>query len=174
MPSKSRLLKDVQVENARIAFRNFSGNEGKFNRAGNRNFNVLLPEDAAKAMEADGWNIRWLKPKEEGDAPQATVQVTLSFENYPPKVVLIAGKGKTELDDTSVNILDWADIINVDLVIRPYQWVIAEGTKNEKTGVKAYVKYMYVTIKVDPFESKYEDVPDSAVNSLPQDDNSTY
>ena len=26
---------------------------------------------------------------------------------------------------------------NVDLTIRPYNWVIQEGTKNEKSGVKA-------------------------------------
>lgn len=151
---------NIVVENAVIKFRNFSGKEGKFNPQGRRNFCVFLDEEVAKTLEKDGWNIRWLQSKDEEEPDQAYLQVAVSYENVPPKITLISSKGKTILTEDSVNVLDWAEIKEVDLIIRPYNWDV-----NGKSGVKAYVKSMYVTIAEDEFESKYYDVPDSAANS---------
>lgn len=151
---------NISIENAVIKFRNFSGKEGKFNPQGRRNFCVFLDEDVAKNLAEDGWNVRWLQSKEEGDPDQAYLQVAVSYDNIPPKITLISSKGKTILTEETVNVLDWAEIKEVDLIIRPYNWDV-----NGKSGVKAYVKSMYVTIAEDEFEGKYYDVPDSAVNS---------
>ena len=41
------------------------------------------------------------------------------------------------------------------VTIRPYNWVIQEGTKNEKSGVKAYLRSLYVVIEEDEFAEKY-------------------
>ena len=152
---------NIRIEGARIGFRNFSGEEGRFNPKGRRNFCVFLEEDIAKDMEKEGWNVKWLQPREEGDEPQAYLQVKLVFGKIPPKIVLVTGRGKTRLDEDTVNILDWAEIQNVDLVIRPYNWEV-----NGSTGVSAYIKTMYVTLKEDEFESKYYDVPDSAASAM--------
>ena len=152
---------NIRIEGARIGFRNFSGEEGRFNPKGRRNFCVFLEEDIAKDMEKEGWNVKWLQPREEGDEPQAYLQVKVVFGKIPPKIVLVTGKGKTRLDEDTVNILDWAEIQNVDLVIRPYNWEV-----NGNTGVSAYIKTMYVTLREDEFESKYYDVPDSAVSAM--------
>lgn len=157
--------KNIVIENARIGFRNFSGKEGKFNPAGRRNFCVFLETDLAKELDSDGWNVRWLQPRDETEEPQPYLQVAVSFDNIPPKVILVTKKSKTPLDESSVDILDWAEIENVDLIIRPYNWDV-----NGKGGVKAYIKTMYVTIVEDEFESKYYDVPDSAANSLENGD----
>ena len=64
----------VLLEDARIGFRNFSGKEGPYNRSGDRNFSLFLEPDIAKAMEEDGWNIRYLTPRDEGDIPQALLE----------------------------------------------------------------------------------------------------
>ena len=152
---------NIRIEGARIGFRNFSGEEGRFNPKGRRNFCVFLDEDIAKDMEKEGWNVKWLQPREEGDEPQAYLQVKLVFGKIPPKIVLVTGRGKTRLDEDTVNILDWAEIQNVDLVIRPYNWEV-----NGNSGVSAYIKTMYVTLKEDEFESKYYDVPDSAASAM--------
>ena len=157
---------NVIIEGARIGFKNFSGKEGKFNPEGRRNFCVFLEEELAKSLEMDGWNVRWLTPKNEDDPQQGYLQVAVSFDNVPPKMVIISSKGKTILDGESVSVLDWAEIADVDLVIRPYNWVLHEGTRNEKKGVKAYIKSMYVTLVEDEFEKKYLDVPDSAADVI--------
>lgn len=155
---------NITIENARIIFRNFSGKEGRYNPAGKRNFCVLLDKELSTTLEEDGWNVRWLVPKDDQEDKQGYLQVALSFENIPPKIILITSKGKTTLDEESVSLLDWAEIKEIDLIIRPYNWIIQEGTKNEKSGVKAYVKSMYVTIVEDEFEAKYRNVPTEGID----------
>ena len=146
--------RNVIMEGVRIIFRNFAGKEGMYNREGDRNFSVLLDTDVAEKMVSDGWNIKWLKPREEGDEPQAYLPVSVSYnpKARPPKVVMITSRKRTELDEDMIEMLDWADIINVDLIVHPYEWAVSG-----KSGLKAYVQSLYVTIEEDPLEEKYSD-----------------
>jgi hypothetical protein len=147
----------VLMEGVRIIFRNFEGKEGQYNRAGDRNFAVLLDAGVAEAMATDGWNVKWLKPREdaeEGDEPQAYLQVTANFDKgRPPRVVMITSRGRTNLDEHTVEMLDWADIQNTDMIVRPYEWSV-----NGKTGVKAYLQSIYVTVEEDDLERKYAEM----------------
>ena len=152
---------NINIGDARIGFRNFSGKEGKFNPPGKRNFCVFLDSELAITLQEDGWNVRWLDPIDEQEDKQGYLQVAVSFDNIPPKILMITSNGKTVLNVDSVDILDWADIEMVDLIIRPYNYDV-----NGKKGVKAYVKSMYVTIAEDEFESKYYDAPASAIDSV--------
>ncbi len=157
---------NISVANAKIMFRNFSGKEGPFNPAGKRNFCVFLDTDVARDLEADGWNIRWLQPKDEGGVVQGYLSVAVSYDNLPPRIIIISSNGKTVLDQESISILDWAEIAKVDLIIRPYNWILHEGKPSEKRGVKAYVKDMYATIQENEFEKQYLDVPANAVDAI--------
>lgn len=147
--------KNISIENAHIlpgTFRNFSGEERKFNVKGDRNFCVEIPMDLVDELKDEGWNIKYLRPRNPEDEPVPYMQVKVKFGDYPPNIFVISGKQKTKIDEDEVDMLDWAEIENADVIIRPYNWE-AHGN----TGVKGYLKTMYVTVARDEFASKYED-----------------
>lgn len=150
-------MENLKIKNAKITFRNFRGEERRFNREGNRNFCIVLPEEDALRLKEDGWNIRMRDPLEDGEPATGLLQVTVSFNNnrYIPKIVLVTSRGKTQMDEDMIGILDSAAIVKVDVCVRPREWEISG-----KTGIKAYCKTLYVTIEDDEFEDDYEDVPD--------------
>lgn len=156
MPNK--VENTVTMESVRIIFRNFAGKEGQYNREGDRNFAVILDEDTANAMAEDGWNVKRLNPREEDleDNPEGTpyLGVTVSYKGRPPRVVLIADGVRTNLDENTISIVDQVDIENVDLIVNPYNWVV-----NGKSGVKAYLQSMYITLRQDELDRKYADLP---------------
>lgn len=146
---------NIAIENAHIMFRNFRGEASKFNAAGKRNFCVRLDQDMADRMIDEGWNVKFLRPREEGDEPTPYIQVAVSFDNIEPNIFTITGRHKNRLNSDTIDILDYAEIENIDLIIRPYNWEV-----NGKVGVKAYVKNMYVTLVEDEFADKYADISD--------------
>lgn len=158
---------NITLEGARILFRNFSGLASQFNAEGNRNFCVIIDDpDMLRRLEDDGWNIRWLRPKDPEDEPKAYLQVKVSFPKKgsrarPPKIIMITSRGQTILDEETVSLLDTAEIANVDMIIRPYNWEM-QG----RTGVKAYLNSIYVTIVEDELEKKYSAMESSAVSSM--------
>ena len=144
------LAKTFMVEDAHIIFRNFAGKEGQYNREGDRNFAVILPEDIAKQMLQDGWNVRYLEARDEGDDPTPYISVAVNFNNRPPRVVLLTSTTRTQLDENSIEVLDWSDIKIADLIARGYDWTV-----NGKSGTKAYLQSLFVTIEEDALERKY-------------------
>lgn len=148
-----KTTKNLVIENARLIFRNFSGNETRFNRNGNRNFCVIIDNpEQAEELRNEGWNVHTLRSRDNEEDERYYIQVAVSFGYIPPKVFMVTRRGKTQLDEDSIDTLDFAEISNVDLTIRPYHWEV-----NGKTGIKAYLKTLYVTIDEDEFSDKYGD-----------------
>ena len=144
----------VQIDDARIIYRNFAGAPSKFNREGDRNFAVVIDDqDIAEALTEKGWNVKIKPPREEGDEPFMALPVKVKINDRGPKVYLqnsLGGRNRVTLDEDTVGILDNVDIINVDLDIRPYDWDV-QG----KTGRTAYLQSICVTQEVDRFLDRY-------------------
>ena len=141
----------LQIDDARIIYRNFSGAPSKFNREGDRNFAVVITEeDIADALIQDGWNVKIRSPREEGETPFMYLPVKVKFNDRGPQVYLQTNDNLNRLDEESVDILDNVDIVSVDLDIRPYDWDV-----NGCAGRTAYLQSMKVTQQVDRFAEKY-------------------
>lgn len=142
----------LQIDDARIIFRNFSGAPSKFNREGDRNFAVIIPEqEIADALIAEGWNVKIKPPREDGDTPFMYLPVKIKFNDRGPRVYLKSGSNIIRLDEESISCLDNVDIISVDLDIRPYDWNV-----NGMEGRTAYLRSIQVTQEVDRFYDQYE------------------
>jgi hypothetical protein len=163
--ARRRQDEQVTLEDVEIIFRNFAGAEGQYNRAGSRNFCVLLEPELATAMAADGWNIKTTKEREVdeetvGGEPYLPVEV--GYKLRPPLVYLITSKGRTPIGENEIEILDWVDIEKVDLIVNPSHWNVSG-----KSGTKAYLKTMFITLREDYLQMKYADVPIARGGALP-------
>ena len=135
----------LQIDDARIIYRNFSGAPSKFNREGDRNFAVVIDdEDICDALVNDGWNVKIKPPREEGDNPFMFLPIKIKFNDRGPRVYLKTGRNINKLDEETVSILDNVDILSVDLDVRPYDWEV-----NGKEGRTAYLQSMQVEQEID-------------------------
>lgn len=146
----------ASIENAKLIFKNFSGRGTDYNDEGNRNFNVVLDEDMAQAMIADGWNVTPLKSRNPEDPDGYKLKVLVKYHDDPednmpsPNIWLKASGDPVLLTSETVGQLDFAEIEKVDLVITQSKW-----SRAGRSGISAYVKNMYVKIVSDPFAERY-------------------
>lgn len=144
-------MNNVTIEDCRIAFRNFAGKEDKFNPKGSRNFALLLDEDEAEKLAGLGWNVKYLKPRDDEPVGQPFLKVSIAFDKKPPKVLLVTTRGKTYLDEDTIDTLDHVDIETADITLNPYEWDV-----NGMSGVKAYVKTLIIKPVEDYLEMKWD------------------
>lgn len=145
----------IEIENATIFKRNFSGIPNEMNKEGERNFCVFIDDDElAQQMAADGWNIKILKPRNDEEVARYYLPVAIGW-NHPskkPHVVQIKRRTQVELDESMIHTLDGVEIVNVDLMINA-KFYTDRYTGEER--IKAWVKELWVTISESRFANKY-------------------
>lgn len=151
--------KDIlQIDDARIIYRNFAGIGSKYNREGDRNFAVIIDDqEIAEAMinhtneYGVGWNVKIKPPREENEEPFMTLMVKVKFNDRGPNIYLKSGDSMVRLDEESIECLDNVDIASVDLDIRPY-----DDEVNGKPFRAAYLQSMCVTQNItDRFAARH-------------------
>lgn len=153
----------LQIDDARIIFKNFEGRGDKFNREGDRNFSLLIEdENTANALTKEGWNVKIKPGREEGDDPFMRLPVKVKFTDYGPNVYLVTGNRRNELDEESIGCLDNIEIESVDMDIRPYDWEV-----NGRTGRTAYLQSMEVVQRIDRFAARYSENGADGESKLP-------
>lgn len=145
---------DLTIEDAKILYHNFNGDERQFNPKGTRSINVIIDDtDFAQQLQEEGWKVKLRAPKADGEVPIYHVPVFIRYDVVPPRVYMITANGrkKTLLDEDTVGMLDNMDLITVDIEIHPYEW---DHVSHQK---KAYVTDMYCTVEdKSAFARKYD------------------
>ena len=143
----------LQINDARIVFRNFAGEGSKFNREGDRNFAVVIEdEQLANELAENGWNVKIKPPRDEDDSPFTFLPVKVKFNDRGPVIYLKSGNADpVKLNEGTVGNIDQIDILSVSMDIRPYNWEV-----NGKTGRTAYLQSIFVTQDVDRFAARFE------------------
>lgn len=144
-------MNNLTIRDAQIIFKNFSGKPSKFTPEGRRSFSVVIDDaDLAASLSGDMWNIKELRKRDPDEDTHWQLPVAVNYGPYPPTIFMIVGSNKVLLDESTVSQLDWAEIVKVDMVIRPREYEIA-GRK----AIKAYLKTMYVTVQEDELAGDY-------------------
>jgi hypothetical protein len=142
----------LQIDDAKIIFKNFEGRGDKFNREGDRNFSLLIEDpETADALIDKGWNVRIKPGRDEDEGPFMRLPVKVKFSDYGPNVYLKSGDNLNKLDEESIACLDNIEIESVDMDIRPFDWEV-----NGKTGRTAYLQSIHVTQRIDRFAARYD------------------
>lgn len=142
----------LQIEDARIIFRNFSGEGSKYNREGDRKFAVIIPDEEIKdQLVENGWNVKIKPPRDEDDSPFMYLPVKIRFNHRGPGIYLVSGDKVTRLNEETIGMLDEVDIKSVDMDLRPYDWEV-----NGKTGRSAYLQALNVIQNIDRFAARYQ------------------
>jgi hypothetical protein len=145
------------IDDARITFRNFAGKAGTYNAAGVRNFHIVLPQDVAEALMEDGFNVKVRPPREEGGDAFYHLKVNVKMDGrIPPKLFIVTSKGRRQLEEKMLEMIDWADFQNVDLIFSRYKRDWGDG----RVTVTAYLQTFFGTIREDVLEQRYADVPE--------------
>lgn len=160
-------LQRIPLENVKILFPNFSGLANQYNAEGNRVFNVQVTEEQKNLLEEQGFNIRTKEPFDPEDEPTYTLKVKVSYSYRQPRIVLITSRGRTDLPEDTIQILDWIDIKNADIWITPSVWNKKDNPRYDPHVVAnidrstAYLRSAYITQEEDEFDRKYADVPEA-------------
>ena len=164
---------NIQIEDARIGYKNFAGNPTKFNaRGGVRSFSLFLDPEVAEVLSQYGFYVRAKPPREghEDDGVLLTLPVNVGYKETTedkgrdPVIVMISSRGRTTLTKDTVGMLDWAMLDHIDLIINPYRGHRPDGTPS----MTAWLDKMYVTIREDDLDLKYSSVP-SIEGELPDE-----
>lgn len=159
-PAKKK-LPPLRLEDARLVWKNFAGAQKRYNAAGLRNFHVVVDEQTAKLLLRDGWNIKDHKAREEGEPDWYSLKVHVRFDNFPPSIILKNGNVRTQVDESMLDILDWAETKDIKLMVNGSYYETATNK-----GVKAYLSRLVATISEIDYEfSGLDSSPQTPVKS---------
>lgn len=154
----------LEINDARIIWKNFTGRGDRFNREGDRNFHLVIPDqETCELLQnnrneyGDGWNVKIKPPKDDGDIPFMHMLVKVKFNGRGPNVYLDRGRDREPLllTEDTISCLDDMDIVSVDLDVRPYDDQLPNGT----TFRTAYLSAMRVHQRVDRFAAGNDSLP---------------
>lgn len=160
--ARKRVTEEVKLEGIRMIWRNFQGEKKMYNDEGKRNFAIPLDEDIALDLKHLGWNVKG-KERINDEGKTETLYhlgVTVKLDSKIPPTLFVIAMGadqklkKTQLDEFTVGLIDYAQFDNVDVILRPFNYDF-----NGKQGVTCYLKTFFGVLHQDDLEKKYAHIP---------------
>ena len=154
-----KFIQKLQFDNADLMWRNFAGREEEYNAEGDRNFTIRIEDpELAESIREDGWNVRYLDPREDGESGVHYLKVKVSYKFREPRIYLVKPPREEggepvllPLMESTIAMLDYSRFENVDLVVSPSFW-----SRNGRSGVSAYLESMYVQLETTDIDRKYD------------------
>lgn len=160
---RDRPYTNVVVKNACIMFTNFAGEKDRFNM-GKPQFNLVLTEEAARDLQADGWNVRIMPAREEGESPTYMTNINVAFSDdgrRNPTIKLYSSlDGKRvcrRLSAETIGILDDIRLERINLRIGSFNY------DGDKYTMKGYLHELQAVQKAEQtsFDDDYADYQDN-------------
>lgn len=174
---------NLNVENAAMIYKNFSGKPTRVNpQGGKRTFSLALNKEYAERLSDMGWNVKVKEVRdqlEEGETTRTvgwddyvanyatefdhaliyTEIVVNENSEYPPKIYKVSEfngeKTMALVPPEQWYRMDESELMNVDVSIHPYTHGRSLANPDAKKG---YLKSMYaMAIPVNEFGGKYAD-----------------
>lgn len=172
---------NLNVEQAGMIYKNFTGKPTKVNPAGGkRTFSLVLTKELGERLDGMGWNVKVKEVRDQLQEGEFTRTVSWSdyidnyqsefdhalvyteivvneHSEYPPKIYKISEfNGEKSMALTPPDQwyrLDENELVNVDIVVHPYTHGRSIANPDAKKG---YLKTMYATMMpVNDFGGKY-------------------
>lgn len=144
-------MNNLMFKNCNILFKNFGGKPTKFTPAGQRSFCIALDAETAEDLIDQGWNVKELPPRDGYSEPLRYLKVKVNYGKVKDPVIRIkVGKTVMDLGPDEVYELDSAQLTDIIIKVRPYQWELGG-----KSGVAAYLDKFGATQVLDEFDSYY-------------------
>lgn len=172
---------NLNVENAAMIYKNFSGNPTRVNPAGGkRTFSLALSREYAEKLDNMGWNVKVKEVRDQIVEDERTRTVgwadyvanyQTEFDHaliyteivvnenseYPPKIYKVSEfngeKTMALVPPQEWHRLDKSELMNVDVSIHPYTHGRSLANPDAKKG---YLKTMYaMAVPVNDFGGKY-------------------
>ena len=161
--------------NCRTTYKNFEGRKNEYNDAGQKTFSIRISEEEAlhrfpmgydaygeivygPGLIDQGLNVKPMPHREDEINPDWHLPVSIRYDpDFPsrnPGVTMISTdtNGRpvhTSLNEFSIGLIDRADVIEYNVAVRIHNW-----KKNGKSGRKAYLRNMDVTVYQDCVEKR--------------------
>jgi hypothetical protein len=133
------IIENLILKNAKLIFRDFAG---EFEIL--PSFSILLDKEMADSLVKQGWTIRWIASRELYGEKKPFIRVAIDFNGpMPSTIVKVTDDGHILMTKEEIGMLDTVEFDNVNLVVYPCHW----HTDTGKTGVRAYLDSLEVTIK---------------------------
>ena len=140
--------RNIEIDDCRIMWRNFSGLEGRFP-------DPIRGRGLADALTENGWDVIVRPARDEDEDPLYLLKVKFNYlhEGLKPTAYLKSGRNMKALDEDTIGILDRASIMSVNADIRRSEYIDKHTGELKKTN---YLKHIKVTQQIDRFAAEME------------------